>query len=198
MTNKFTVAAVLLALAIPAISLELAAQEGPCSVTVCAKRTDTAQNKAAWECGWKKGYKAAACDCSNTGRQCKKGITGTKSDFRCTCKPKIVFDEKKISEALSGRVKAMGTFLGALKMQVNQEELAKFMADAADLVVLVVTPAAASVGPIKPLVTGDPSDALPPGLRIEIDPSATSIELRSGGKTLRLENLLSPGRKRSM
>jgi hypothetical protein len=57
-----------------------------CNKTVCATYSLTAQGKAAWTCGWKKGYSTRRCKCKQT-TTCGKNWRGKhKYNYDCRCK----------------------------------------------------------------------------------------------------------------
>lgn len=57
-----------------------------CKRNVCAVYSMTAQGKAAWACGWKKGYTTRKCKCKQT-TACGKNWRGkAKYNFDCRCK----------------------------------------------------------------------------------------------------------------
>jgi hypothetical protein len=69
---------------------------------------------------------------------------------------------------------------------VPAEDIRAFLGDTADFVTIAIAPAFATAGPLKPLLTENPADALPPGFTIEFDPSVSTMELRKNGRKLNL------------
>jgi len=86
-------------------------------------------------------------------------------------------------ERRNERVASGARCLGA---RVSSRQIKDFLGNTADTVSLVIAPAFASVGPLSPLLTGDPNSAMPPGLRVEFSSQVKSIELRDKGRRLDL------------
>ena len=81
-------------------------------------------------------------------------------------------------EAVAVTARALLTKLTSTYQSRYWKDFKRYILDTADLVLLTVPHSA----PIKPLFTGRPEDALPPGLNVVVDPTASRVTLTVGKK----------------